>query len=583
MKLSFDLFNGESCPSRDAIQWLPRWWYISSNLNIVKGKLSGGHEWLLVGQFCDSRPASEIIFNYIKTKSPEILFKADGQFLLFVHFPEDDSVFLGRDRFGILPVVFAKGEKGLVFSLWFDNALQLSGLKRRVDPFLLKQWPVYRKTFAPYTPFSSIESLSSSQFLFIKDSNVSKINIPLGKPTGEKFYNLKSAAASLGRVLEESVYRRIDSTQRMGVLLSGGNDSSLVVALIRKKFSGNLQTLFVNFTDNPRDYQAYAQYVADKFSTNHHSICLTPRDYVSSWAETIKILQTPIPMPCHIGFAKAMQVLTDKVDLLIDGDGADTVFGAGLWPQMISLARAGDFLPYNLRRFFLKIAQKISGDNLVNRIASMPFEALGTPINIYPHANAAIAGKREIDVVFGEGTWDSGVKLRSSLTSGEFYESFFSYLMLHGLPMDIATAVRLGINSRLIFTYPFLDYALVLESMKLSNSLRYHYRTRKAVLKEYSLNYFDKEFIYKPKEGFGVPLGKWFSSKEFGPFLKLPLEERSLKRGWWNKDRLEKIISDHAAGLGSDGSAEAIPWIAVNLELWARICIEGDSPDNYKI
>jgi asparagine synthase (glutamine-hydrolysing) len=128
-----------------------------------------------------------------------------------------------------------------------------------------------------------------------------------------------------------------------------------------------------------------------------------------------------------------------------------------------------------------------------------------------------------------------------------------------------------------------LDYALLKDSMRLPTRIRYNLRTKKASLKKFAERFFDNDFIYKPKEGFGVPLGKWCSRAEFAPYLKLPLEERSLRRGWWNAEALKEIINTHKNGGGTDESAESIPWITINLELWARICLEGDSPGNYTI
>jgi asparagine synthase (glutamine-hydrolysing) len=113
--------------------------------------------------------------------------------------------------------------------------------------------------------------------------------------------------------------------------------------------------------------------------------------------------------------------------------------------------------------------------------------------------------------------------------------------------------------------------------------LRYYYSTKKAALKRYAEKYFEKSFIHKPKEGFGVPLGQWFVKPEFAPMLGLPLEERSLRRGWWKEKDLRQIMELHKSGKGTDKSAESIPWITTNLELWARICLEGDSPDQYKV
>ena len=184
--------------------------------------------------------------------------------------------------------------------------------------------------------------------------------------------------------------------------------------------------------------------------------------------------------------------------------------------------------------------------------------------------------------VFARGSWMAGIERRRSLAAGgRFGDGLFSYLMLHGLPEDIATAVRLGMHEGILFTYPFLDYQVLRASQRLPFRLRYHYRHRKLPLRIFARRYFSHEFLFKPKEGFGVPLGKWFGRKCFEPLLGLPLEERSLKRGWWVEREVRDVMARHVAGGGSDSSAEALPWIIANLELWARICLEGDDPALY--
>ena len=155
--------------------------------------------------------------------------------------------------------------------------------------------------------------------------------------------------------------------------------------------------------------------------------------------------------------------------------------------------------------------------------------------------------------------------------------------MLDWNPATVTAEVLLGFHYGVVFLFPFLDYELIKNSSRLPIYLRYYYKTKKAVLKRYAQNFFDKKFIYKPKEGLGVPLGMWFSRPESEPFLNLPLEERSLKRGWWKEKEVKPIIDLHRQGNGSDESAESIPWILINLELWMRICVEGDSLDLYKI
>jgi asparagine synthase (glutamine-hydrolysing) len=549
---------------------------------VWKGDVPGLGDWLLFGWLYSGNDPSNRINAFLGTGDPEMLYRTDGQFVLAISSDHGHRVEVFRDRVGLLPIAYSQGGQGIALSAWPDRAGSFAGNANQASRTALDHWLLYRKTFAPHTPFSSVQSLSSEHSLVVENGRVTQASHPMHLPQGKKFGSMAAASRELGEVLSEAVAKRVDAARRMGVLLSGGTDSSLMVALIRKSFSGNLRTVFVTFDDNPRDYGQYAEEVARKFGTEHVALKLSPRDYVQRWADTIGILQTPVPMPCHIGVSHALHYLSGKVDLMIDGDGADTVFGSSIWPQMLLLSAAGCVIPARGRDAIRRLSSALPSGGAAGKALAMALTALGTPIDRYPHVNAAMLGKDECDRVFREGAWNDAVTFRRSLVSGSFFDGFFSYLMLHGLPEDIVTSVRLGLSQGIHFTYPFLDYHVLQASLRLPNRLRYHYRIRKAPLKRFALDYYSKRFVYKPKEGFGVPLSKWFTSREFEPFLKLPLEARSLKRGLWNEREVKRVILSHIAGRGTDGSAETIPWIAANIELWARICLDGDSPAAYR-
>ncbi len=581
-KYSFDLFHCELTPGKEFHEWAPSWWYRAEGIPILAGESHGIFKWILAGWFLNNDDSNEVINKFLISNNAEYLYELDGQFILSVYSQNDETVEIFRDRVGIFPIAFANGPKGLVLSVDLENARQLSGIVPSVSPAIFEQWPLYRKTFSPFSPYYDMHGLAPENSLLIKGHSAIENSHPMRFPQEEEYADMKTSSQIMGDVLSLSVQKRIDSSKKMGVFLSGGNDSSLVVALVRKYYSGKLRTLFVTFEDNPRDYGNYAQQVADQFATEHSSVELSPNDYTGCWADTIKVLQSPVPMPCHIGIHYALKRLSGVVELMIDGDGADTVFGSSIWPQMLFLSRISQWVPQFLKYGIKQIGHIFPRETALTKILDMVTTALNTNLNAYPHINAAMFSKDEFNKVFLRGDWQQGINFRQRFAAGEFYKGIFSYLMLHGIPEDIATAVRLGLSQRILFSYPFLDYKLLQSSMRLPNRHRYHYRIRKAPLKEYSLRYFDKSFVYKPKEGFGVPLAKWFTRKEFEPFLKMPLEERSIKRGWWKESEVKSLINYHRVGNGSDSSAEALPWILINMELWARICIDGDSPALYK-
>ena len=582
MKFTFDLFYGDQSPSKDFVGWVPKWWYRSVGLPIEKSVLPTGDEWLLAGWFLSDENPSEIISQFRST-GIETLFRADGQFILAIYSKSNDCLEIYRDRTGILPVVYTKRENTIGISTWIENVINFTKTKPSVSQELLQQYPVYRLTFVPDTPIQGIKTLSGRYSLRITGTRIETIEHPMTITTGSRYPSLEEASGDLGENLSRSVKQRLRYCKNLGAWLSGGNDSSLLVALARKYYEGPIKTVFVTFEDYPRNYGGYASGVSKQFQTEHLEVIVSPRHYLNLWAETIHSIEAPLNHPGTIGQLAAFKQLSGTVDSMLAGEGADSVFGGPYWAFMILLSYTANILPGGFRKWLSEISKKIEENSFLSKSIVKSLKALSTPLREYMLYGHTIGDEDMVDRVFGAGTWKRTITDRQSSIGMDPLNDLIFFLMLDWFPATIGANIRLGFEHELIFLFPFFDYELMQNSLRLPVRLRYHYTTKKAALKVYARNFFDREFVYKPKEGFGVPLGIWFTKPEFKPFLYLPLEERSLKRGWWKEEKLRKVIEIHQSGGGNDKTAESIPWITMNLELWTRICVEGDSPDAYKI
>jgi asparagine synthase (glutamine-hydrolysing) len=582
MKFTFDLFQGDKSPSEDFVGWIPKWWYRSKGLPLEKGMLPSGDEWLLAGWFFSDEKPSEIISRFRST-GIETLFEADGQFILVLYSKSDDYLEIFRDWAGILPLVYTRGKETLGISIWVENLIDFARMKPPVSPALLHQYPVYRLTFVPDTPFHGIRTLSRQYSLRVRGTRVEAVEHPMRVSSEKQYRSLEEASRELGEHLSRSVKSRLRYCKNLGAWLSGGNDSSLLVALARKHYQGPIKTIFVSFEDYSRNYGNYARGVSKQFQTDHLEVIVSPNEYLNSWAEAIQFIELPIRHPGVIGQAVAFKVLSGKVDSILDGEGADSVFGGPYWPFTILLSNTANIMPSGLRELLNEISKKMKGKTFLSKSIIKTLKALSTPLREYVLSALTIGDEDTVNSVFGKETWKQTIyDLQRSIGRDPLGEVIF-LLMSNFVRTCLEAIIRLGFKSEIIPLFPFLAHELIRSSFRLPVHLRYHYTTKKAALKNYARNFFDREFIYKPKEGFGVPLGKWFTKPEFEPFLNLPLEERSLKRGWWKEKELRKIIESHRAGEGDDNTAESIPWITINLELWARVCLENDSPDLYKI
>jgi asparagine synthase (glutamine-hydrolysing) len=582
MTFLFDLFHGNNAPTNNFIQWIPGWWYNAAGFCIKTGITSTGEEWLLAGFTLNNDNISNLVDLY-RNKGCEALFAADGQFILAIHDKKSNGVEIYRDRTGIVPIVSGNGKEGFLISIWPNNIVHYMGLTPIASKSLLRHYPLYRIALPPESPLDQVCFIPGRCSFALSADKISFSEHKMVKPAEKPYTKINDASTYLGQMLSEAVRKRVVGCKSISSWLSGGNDSSLLVALARKHFAGEIKTIFVTFEDYLRNYGKDASMVASMFDTKHLEICLSAREYVNLWAETIHTIQEPINSPCTIGQLGALDKLSLVSDIILSGEGADTVFGGPYWAPLLFLSRISGAMPNKIRQFARNLSQKFAGTSFLSKATGKGFKALGTPLREYMISELVFGNKDDVNRVFGSGTWDCAINDLSKHIGKNAEEDLFSVLLLDWLPVYNAALKRIGFKYGLTYCLPFLDYNLMQSSLRLPMHLRYHYSSKKAVLKKYASDFFDKSFVDKPKEGFGVPLGKWFARPDFEPFLKLPLEERSLRRGWWNEKALREIIEFHTSGYGNDKSAECIPWMTINLELWARICLEGESPELYKI
>lgn len=580
MAFSFDLFKGIRPVEEGFNHWIDTWYFRCIGFPYLSGKSVNDDRWLFVGNEMvpEKIAACHSGADIEKLVSDE----CDEPYILVVFSDSAKKLTLSRERTGIIPIAWGYGPKGIAVSTSFLNAQELSGSDQVHSKELLDMWPVYRRIIAPASPLSSIETLSVGSELSYADELSTKERESGFVNIRRKKMSFNEAACLLENVLTDAIECRISKYENVGSWLSGGIDSSLVVALARKKYQGLLTTIFVTFEGYDRNYIQYARSVAEKYGTHHNEVVVNLDQYLSSWAETIKRVETPVNHPGTIGQTIALERHGDSIDGILTGEGADNLLGGSYMMPLLKLAEMNYLIMPKIREALIMRSKRLRERSVLTKGIKKVLLALGTNRDRYVHEERAYGTEEDIGKVFGENVWKNALVKSQTIMKERYHSDMFLFTLLGWNPSTVASEVRLSSAYDVIPLMPFLDYRVIETVCSMPEWIQYHPFIRKYVLKKVASRYFSREFIMKPKEGFGVPLGRWMQHKNFAPFLMLPLESRSLKRGWWKESELREVIDVHKSGQGTDKSAESIPWITVNLELWARICLEGDSPDLYK-
>ncbi len=469
---------------------------------------------------------TEVLLKLYAKHGTDFLKLVNGFFALAIYDRKDKSLFLARDRFGIKPLLIYETQDAIVFSSEM-KALCSAGIPKKIDRVSLKHY-----LHLNYVPdnFTMLQDVCK-----LKPGTWAKFNIngDFSKSVG-RYYEMPSpdsisyksdlseASTKLFELLEDSVKLRLVSDVPLGAFLSGGIDSSAVVALASRHVK-KLNTFSIGFKDEPAyDETVYARMVADKFKTEHTEFKLTSDDLFEELYRVLDYLDDPFADSS----ALAVQILCNRtskhVKVALSGDGADEMLGGYNKHRAELMFKSGSLLP-----LISRIASPLlfpfhggRGGKLVNSIRKLHRLAEGANLSAVDRywRWCGYTKSGELDGFIRPTVEEKLVESRRKILLGQLddassMEKVFRMDMGLVLPGDMLVKVDLmSMANSLEVRVPFLDYRVVDFAMNLPSSLRINKSKGKLVLREAFRNELPQELFTRPKHGFEVPLLKWFKT-----------------------------------------------------------------------
>ena len=354
-----------------------------------------------------------------------------------------------------------------------------------------------------------------------------------------KMNNLKSLEDYIDEIddgLTNAVKAHMISDAPVGLSLSGGLDSSLLTAIIQKKFNtGNIKTFSIKFNEhkiNNRliDESYFSNKIAKIFNTDHKQINLNESNFANLLTKSIWHHDEPLNFPNSVGLFLLNSIASQKVKVLIGGEGADEIFGG--------------YDEYTDPKF-----------------------------DLYNRAYADISKVKEL---FKNKKLDLNFKIQllktkfSNTINKNINYNIYTQLQTIQSRLD-KMSMAFGIESRV----PFLDQKLVEKSLNLPSSLKVNNSIGKFILKKVAERYLPSSFIYRKKIGFSVPINKWITkSKYMKKHLDLLREERTLSRKIYNFPAINNLLKNKFKDKQFVNSDSGFIWNLLNLEIWIRMFIE---------
>jgi asparagine synthase (glutamine-hydrolysing) len=501
-----------------------------------------------------------------------------GMFAFAIWDRRHKRLLVARDRLGIKPLYFYQCDGFLAFASEIKSLLQIPSVSRVVDPDALKSYLTLRYVPGPQTMFMGISKLQPGHLLVMDDRGVRiRKYWDLEYRSGEAM----SSEDYLGRfqeLLEESVKLRLVSEVPLGVFLSGGLDSSAILAVMSKlRERERIKTFSIGY-DVPTAQQEkvnefeYARLAANSFGAEHHEFKLTAEDFRDSLSDLVWYLDEPLADDSCIPLYFIARLARKHITVVLSGEGADEILaGYGIYKRMMAVDAAYESFPRLTPWVARRLASLFQGQvcRRYARWATLPMEqryrgvSMGMPAELQDQLLGRQYGQTSADAAFH--SCIHAVPQKDVLNRMLYADAKIwlpDDLLLKADKMTMANGLELRV--------PFLDHKLVEFAATLPADLKLKGRTGKYLLREAMKNVLPKRIIHRPKRGFPVPTGSWLR-KELKDFVHdTLLANDAACRGYMNSSVIEKIVREHEQG--TENRRQEI-WTLLIFEIWHKLFI----------
>lgn len=476
-----------------------------------------------------------------------------------------ESLFLARDRLGVKPLYYAELAGGTwIFGSELKALLVHPALTREIDPQAVEEYFAYGYVPEPRTVFKDVYKLSPGHTLTLRRGEsarqpVEYWDIPF-KPAAP--LTERQAGEELVLRLRESVALRLISDVPLGAFLSGGVDSSAVVAMMAGLSREPVVTCSISFGEPEFNESAYAQKVAERYKTEHHVEQVDPNDF-SLVDRLAAVYDEPYADSSAIPTYRVCQLARKTVTVALSGDGGDENFaGYRRYRWHMNEERLRSILPLELRRpLFGLLGSLYPKADWAPRVfrAKTTFESLARDsVDAYFHSVSVMSDTMRRKLFSGAFRRDlqgysapEVLKKHAARSPTDDPLSLVQYLdMKTYLPGDILTKVdRASMAHALEVREPLLDHPMMEWLSGLPASFKLKNGESKYLFKKALGPFLPEDILYRPKMGFAVPLASWFRGPLRQKVRNAVLGPVLMDTGWFDTRYLRRLVEEHQAGL----------------------------------
>lgn len=522
-----------------------------------------------------SQTDSEVILHLYEEYGEGCISRLNGMFALAIWDSRKQRLLLARDRVGKKPLYYYDNGQRIIFASELKAILADASVPREMDYQALSEYLAFGYISSPNSILCNIHKLEPGNYLCLEKGQATIHRywdwLPAFQPDGAR--STADWIEEIRYLLKTIVRDRLVSDVPLGAFLSGGIDSSAVVATMAELASGRVKTFAIGFEEDDFNELKYARIVADYFSTDHEEHVVQPEALQEILPRLVTQFDEPFADSSAIPTYYVAKIARQKVTVALSGDGGDEALaGYSRYPQALSESRV-DVIPYPVRHALLRLPASLIplggfGQRFAHRMTLTAHERYTAAMRlIQERARHEFMTEEAAHRMESSGTEGMEAALRKAanldlLSRIQYADS------IHYLPEDILVKVdRMSMLNSLEVRCPLLDHRFLEAMAKVPPGLRLRDGRGKYIFVEALRGKLPEEILNRPKQGFNMPLCRWFRGELASFAEEILLDPRTMQRGLWKPEKVQRMLKQHQQ---QQRTFDATIWSMLVLELWYR-------------
>lgn len=509
---------------------------------------------------------TEVLIHLYEEYGHSFVSYLDGMFAFAIYDLKKKEIFLARDRLGVKPLYYYFKDNIFIFASEIKAILNYE-INKEINKEVMSKYLKFRYCSGEDTIIKDIKKVLPGEYVLFRDNKI-KVSRYWDLSFSIKNAGLSACSEELKNILSDSIRMRMRSDVPVGALLSGGIDSSAIVAHMRDNTEGKINTYSLGFDDSYNEFK-FARLISEKFETDHHEIIIDDSE-LKNLPKVIWFLDEPVGDPTSIPNNILAENASKKVKVLLNGEGADELFaGYEQYKVFEKIPKINIDLPSINDPLSLRVSSFLKEKNLEKKY----LESYGV----------SVFSSQELDKLskLKEPKCGGYFRKNRGTLNNMLYRDIKTFLPDNMLLKFDRTTMASSVEGRV----PFCSYKLAEFSAGLPEKFKLNGFNEKYILKYAMKEKLPKEITKRRKQRFFVPTDLWIEkkSKELVDYIS---SEKELIKTYFNKDYLGKLINREYKVSNFIFSGNKLTklyysrqiWTIMNFMIWHDLFIEGKKP-----